>query len=155
MLDIIRKWSEADAKADEATKHGMAVAHNRRSDTPLYDEFIGILHTMTYEYSSFGTLWVGQVTSIYDGLWEEMEGSHYQQLADLLNRSKLWGGRAGRQTPKMESVWSYVGKREALAGWGIVSALGQGLTGLFDLGMWLGYRAAGGEGDAPAITPWL
>lgn len=155
MLDIVRKWSEADAKADDATKHGMAAQYNRRSDTPLYDEFIGMLHTMTYEYSSIGTAWVGQVTTIYDGLWEEMEGSHYQQLADLLNRSKLWGGRAGRATPKMESVWSYVGKREALGGLGIVNALGRGLTGLVDLGLWIGYKGAGGQGDAPSITPWL
>ncbi len=154
MLAIVRKWADADADPNSAVTAGLKDTSGQPSKTPVFDLFLSLCRQTVYEYRSLGTAWTGQDTTVYDGLWEEMEGSRVQELTNLVLRSSR-EGHVGRITPKMESVWSYVGKREALGVWGIVSALGQGLTGLFDTGMWLGYRMAGGKGDAPAITPWL
>jgi hypothetical protein len=127
--------------------HGRDENHRRRTGfegTVHLDRFLAMLKRRTFTESGFRSLWVDQWTNAYDALWHLLEGGDLFEFMTIVSSSKREATK-GPAFERMESVWSYVGKREALAGLGIVKGMSTTLAGIGDLGAWaLGADLSGG-----------
>ncbi len=79
-------------------------------------------------------------TTIYGTNWR-MNGSASTNVSSRASKKQ---GSAGPQSQRMESAWSYVGKREAMGGVGILKAMGLAITGVVDTAIWFNWKLYGG-----------
>ncbi|HTQ11257.1 MAG TPA: DUF4157 domain-containing protein, partial [Fimbriimonadaceae bacterium] len=133
ILRLFVKWRDMDEQYFEETGY---------KGTAYLDAFCQMLFNHTWDQGGyFATRW----TNGFDEIYYQMDSSSGVVLREILKESKNWAG--GPTMEKPESVWSYVGKREAYAGLTMVKHLSTGLSGVFDAGSWLGQKMTGRSWD--------
>ena len=133
VLRLIEKWAGADDIYNSSTGY-------RGSD--YLDRFLFFLKMRTFPRRTARTAWIEQWTNAYDCLWYEMEGERLTRFRELVGRSRRQGS-SGPERERMESVWSYVGKREAMGVWGTLKGMGLVLAGVADTVIWLQWKTQG------------
>lgn len=123
-LRRVQKWAMRDD--DHRARTGYA-------GSDYLDRFLFLLKMRTYSQRTARAAWIEQWTSAYDALWYELEDERLETFKSLVARSKKQGTAAGE---RLESAWSFVGKREAMGGWGVLKGMGTTLAGLADLALW-------------------
>jgi hypothetical protein len=111
--------------------------------------------------------WIEQWMNAYDTCWHELEGDNRTEFSALVARSGKHG-TAGPETEQEESLYSVLGKQEAMGVWGTLKGLGLTLSGVADVAIWAAWKQTGqplglileqyGVKDAskaPALTPYL
>ena len=132
-LNLVHRWAQADD------------AYRRRSGyegTDYLDRFLFLLKMRVYSRRTARSAWVEQWSNAYDDLWRELEDERLDEFKRLVSRSQKQG-TSGPESKRMESAWSYVGKREALGAVGILKGMGTTLTGVVDLSVWLYWKTSG------------
>ena len=139
-LARVQKWASWDDAYRASTGYAGSALH--------LDKFLVLLKTRVYTHRTIGSAWVEQWTNAYDELWHELEDDRLESFKGLVARSKREGTAPGE---RLESAWSYVGKREAAGGLGIVKAGGTTLGGLADVALW----ATGVKGPEGGVAGYL
>lgn len=132
-LDRVKRWANADTTYREQSRY---------QGSDYLDRFLFLLKMRTYTRRTARSAWVEQWGNAYDDLWHELEDERLSEFRRLVARSKKQGS-AGPQSQRMESAWSYVGKREALGVVGLLKGLGTTLTGTVDVGIWAYWKTSG------------
>ena len=138
-LRRVQKW----ASWDDAYR-----ARTGYQGSDYLDKFLSSLKSRTYPQRTARAAWVEQWTNAYDELWHELEDDRLEAFKSLVAASKREGTGPGE---RMESAWSYVGKREAAGALGIIKAGGTTLGGLADTGLW----AAGVQRPEGGVAGYL
>ena len=138
-LARVQKWASWDDAYRASTGY---------AGSDYLDKFLVLLKTRVYTHRTIGSAWVEQWTNAYDELWHELEDDRLESFKGLVARSKREGTAPGE---RLESAWSYVGKREAAGALGIVKAGGTTLGGLADVALW----ATGVKGPEGGVAGYL
>lgn len=122
-LRRVQKWDGWDAAYGERTGyHG----------SDYLDKFLFKLKMKTFTIG-----WNEEWTNAYDQMFHELEDERLQEFKQILAKSKKQG-TSGPGSERMESLTSYIGKRELAAGMGIVKAGGQAVASVGDAVLWAG-----------------
>ena len=140
IVDRIRTWSIWD----------QYYAVGRWGGSPFMDKFLELLRNRRFSrrtarvgFGLAGEEWL----YAYDGLFYELEGDRLEQFRSLVAKSQKQGTTAP-ETEQMESVYSFIGKREIMGLVGFLKGLGLVLAGLADTAIWLQWKTTG----APLVT---
>jgi hypothetical protein len=133
-LDMVKRWARADDLQRE--QRGFEGSDH-------IDRFLFLLKMRVYSRRTARSAWVEQWSNAYDDLWHELEDTRLDEYKRVVARSKKHGS-AGPESKRMESAWSYVGKREAMGAVGILKAMGLAVTGVVDTSIWVSWKLYGG-----------
>lgn len=156
ILTIIRGWANRDDTPGEGSRY--------------LDAFLLQLKTRGYTRRTARSGWVEQHSLVFDDLWSELEDDRLEEFKSLLARSQHQKAD-GPSEQQAESIYSFIGKREAIGLWGTLKGMGTTIVGgTVDTVIWATWKQTGEPlgkvldqlgikaeflKKAPQITPFL
>ncbi|MCP9835690.1 MULTISPECIES: hypothetical protein [unclassified Cyanobium] len=121
IVAIVRHWS----KADERLGPG--------AGTPHLDRLLLAARTRAYARATGRSGFMEQWANLYEDLFRELEGERLAEFQALAERSAMYIGPPG-SAEAPENFWRTMGRKEAVAVWGILKGMGTSLAGTVDAG---------------------
>ena len=156
ILAIIRGWANRDDTPGEGSRY--------------LDAFLLQLRMRSYTRRTARSGWIEQHSMVFDDLWSELEDDRLEDFKGLLARSQHQRAD-GPQLEQAESIYSFIGKREAVGLWGTLKGMGTTIVGgTVDTVIWATWKQTGEPlgkvleqlgikaeflKKAPQITPFL